>query len=81
MLLNVSFSSQKIFRKIYTVVYRSDRDCHTKLRGGGASIAVSGAKLTSDFEYFKQYGRNLLIDNYYFIRDIKVNIIKNYFNF
>jgi hypothetical protein len=93
MLLNESFSSQKIFREIYTV-YRSAGDCHTKLRGRGASIAVSeavsGPKLTSDFEYFQECvwveitvtdGRNLLTDNYYFTPHIKADIIKNYLNF
>jgi hypothetical protein len=40
--LNESFSSQNFFPEMYTV-YRSDRDCHIKLRGGGVLIAVSEA--------------------------------------
>jgi hypothetical protein len=47
----------KMFPKIY-VVYRSDRDCHNKLRGEAALIAVSeavfGAKRRSDIEYFQE---------------------------
>jgi hypothetical protein len=55
--LNESFSSQNCIPAIYTV-YRCDRYCHTKLRGGGALIAVSesvfGARRRSDFEYFHE---------------------------
>jgi hypothetical protein len=85
--LKKSFSRQNIFSEIYTA-YGSDRDCHTKLHGGGASIVVSetvfGAKLRSDLEYFQEYvwveitvadGRNLLIGNHSFSPDIMVDII------
>jgi hypothetical protein len=43
---------------MYTV-YRSDTDCHIKLRCGGALIYFSeadfGAKRGSDLEYFQEY--------------------------
>jgi hypothetical protein len=90
--LNESHYSQNLFPEVCTV-HRSDRDCHTKLRGGGALIAVSeadfGVKCRSDLEYFKKCvwveitvtgGRRLLIGNHYFAPDVKVDIIKNYFN-
>jgi hypothetical protein len=83
----------KIFPEVYTV-YRSDRDFHTNVHGGGALIADSeadfGLKHRSDLEYFQEYarveitvtdGRNLLIGNHYFSPDVKVGIIKNYLNF
>jgi hypothetical protein len=82
--LKKSFSSQNIFPEIYTA-YGSDRDCHTKLGGGGASIAVSetvfGAKIKSDAEYFQECvwveitltdSRIFLICNHSFYPDIKV---------
>jgi hypothetical protein len=83
----------KIFPELYAV-YRSDRDCHTKSRGGGALIAISeadfGVKRRLDLEFFQECvwveitltdGRNLLIGNHYFTPDVKADIIKNYFNF
>jgi hypothetical protein len=72
---------------LYTYCY--DTDCHIKLFGGGASIAVSeanfGAKRGSDLEYFQEYvwmeitvtvGRNLLIGNHYFAPGFWSDIIK-----
>jgi hypothetical protein len=66
----------KIFHEIY-IVYRSDRDYHTKLHGEGALVAVSravfGSKRRSDIEYFQECVwveitltdvRNLLIGNH-----------------
>jgi hypothetical protein len=60
---------------MYTV-YRFDRCCHTNLRGGGASVAiseaVSDARRRSDLEYFHEWvwventvtsGRNFLFVN------------------
>jgi hypothetical protein len=84
-----------LFPEVYPVrVYRSARDCHTKLRGGGALIAVAeavfGVKRRSDLEYFQECvwveititdGRNLLIGSHYFPPDVKADIVKNYFNF
>ncbi|PNF19791.1 hypothetical protein B7P43_G14658 [Cryptotermes secundus] len=91
--LNESFSTQDFFPGTYTV-YRSDRDCIDKLRGGGVLTAVSdtvfGIKRRPDLEFFHESvwveatlsdGRNLLIGNHYFAPDIKVDIINNYFNF
>jgi hypothetical protein len=84
------FSARKFSPEIYTV-YRSDRDCHNKLRGTGDLIAVSeavfGAKRRSDFEYTRILrsvwveitvtdGHNLLIGNHYFAPDMKDDIIK-----
>jgi hypothetical protein len=86
--LNESHCSQIFFPEVYAV-YRSDRDCHTKSRGGGALIAISevvfGVKSRSDLELFQECfwveitltdGRNLLIGNHYFAPDVKVDIIK-----
>jgi hypothetical protein len=65
----------KFSPEMYTV-YRSDTDCHNKLRGGGADF---GAKCRSNLEYFQEYvwmeititdGRNLLIGNHYFAPDL-----------
>jgi hypothetical protein len=86
-LLDESFFSQNRFPEIYTI-HCSDRDRHTKLRGGKALIAISeavfGAKRRSDLEYFQECvwveitvtdGRNLLIGNHYFAPDTKVDIV------
>ena len=91
--LNESFPSSNFFPETYTV-YRSDRDCSDKLRGGGVLIAISntvfGVKRRPDLELFPESvwveislsdGRNLIIGNHYFAPDIKVDIINNYFNF
>jgi hypothetical protein len=54
--LNESHCSQKNFPELYAV-YRSDRDCHTKSRSGGALIAISeadfGVKRRSDMDFFR----------------------------
>lgn len=55
--LNESFSTQDFFPGTYTV-YRSDRDCIDKLRGGGVLTAVSdtvfGIKRRPDLEFFHE---------------------------
>jgi hypothetical protein len=91
--LNESHYSQHFFPEAYTV-YRSDRDCNTKLSGGETLIAISeavfGVKRRSDLEYFQAcvwveitvtHSRNILIDNHYCSLDVKVDVIKNYFIF
>jgi hypothetical protein len=67
-------------------VYRSDRDCCTKLRGGEALIAVSGVKRRRDLECFEPYvwvkiavtdGRNLHVGNHHLSSDVQADINKN----
>lgn len=91
--LNESFSNSNFFPETYSI-YRSDRNCLDKLRGGGVLTAVSntvfGAKRRPDLESFEESvwvqialsdGRDLLIGNHYFAPDIKVDTINNYFKF
>jgi hypothetical protein len=82
------FPVRFFFSEIY-ILYHSDKDCDTKLHGGGALMtvfeAVFGIKHKSDLEYFQEcvfveiaitYGCNLLIGNHYFSHDCKVDVIK-----
>jgi hypothetical protein len=80
---------QSIFPPEMYTVYRSDRDCDTKLRGWGDLIAVSevvfGVKRRPEFECSEECvwleitvidDRNLLSGSRYFPPDVKVDIIK-----
>jgi hypothetical protein len=82
-----------LFPDGYTV-FRSDRICANKTRGGGVLIALSprvrSCKRRCDLESLEEFvwveiptydGLNLLIGNHYFLPDTKPEIITNYFSF
>jgi hypothetical protein len=63
--LNESHCSQKCFPGLYAV-YRSDRDCHTKSRGGGALISISEADFGVKRRLYLEFFSGMcLVRNYF----------------
>jgi hypothetical protein len=91
--LNGMCYDHNLFPDGYTV-FRSDRVCTNKTRGGGLLTAlfprVRSCKRRCDLESFDEYiwaeipaydGLNLLIGNHYFPPDSKPEAVTNYFRF